>query len=183
MIRLSRVGAIAVVSALGVVAAGVFDTSPHSNESTPSQPAAETSARIPPPAVGPPSTVAVGVVTGPTTPANDDLFLEPIDVARRGLEAWGRFAASGDLDEVASWFSSGPQWERFVEETKRGGVDGVAYSVSLTEVEVSEVEDEAVVLGRVVFVRTGEAAQVFRWRIVLVFEGREWRIWTVEEAE
>lgn len=181
----SRVGALVVVLLLGLLAAAAIGLSESTTEmaapmSPPEGPVLSPEVPQSTSSVARLGTTVTTVVAAPTTVH----VLEPVEVARGGLAAWGRFAASSDLDEVAPWFSpEGPQWERFVEEGEGEGVGPPAYIVSLTDQEVSETGREVIVTGRVVFTRTGEASQSYRWRIVLVSDGDEWRIWTVEEAD
>lgn len=103
------------------------------------------------------------------------------------MAAWGRFAAGGDLSEVEDWFSAdGPQFRRFTEEapallTKPGGEH--SYRVTVSELEVVERGDTAEASARVVFVRTGEPSQPFRWDFDLRRSVAGWKVWTVSEAD
>src|SRR5690606_31550154 len=101
-------------------------------------------------------------------------------VAAEGLAAWGRLAASGDLDEVRGLFADdGPQMELFESET---GVGGLPYAVTFEEEDRVVTGEEARLNGIVRFVRTGEPTQSFRWTVVLRQSNGEWSIWTVEET-
>jgi hypothetical protein len=111
----------------------------------------------------------------------------PLDVVTEGMAAWGRFAAEGDLDTVAPWFSAGgPQWHQFEEEAADLAavpLGGSPYSVVVDEPAIAGDGEEMRVEARVTFVRTREPSQTFEWIIVLRPEGGGWRIWTVEESQ
>ena len=114
----------------------------------------------------------------PTTAADVG---DPAVVAAEGLAAWGRLAASGDLDDVRGLFADdGPQMELFESEP---GVGGLPYAVTFKEEERVVTGEEARLSGVVRFVRTGEPTQSFRWTVVLRQSGGEWSIWTVEETQ
>ena len=107
----------------------------------------------------------------------------PESASREALAAWGRFAASGDLAVVRVWFvPDGPQFERFADEAREGGVGGDPYSVTLEVTDALTLQDSAQVTGRVVFVRTGEPSQSFNWSIELVRRDGRWLVWTVDEV-
>lgn len=108
---------------------------------------------------------------------------DPVAVIRHGLAAWGRFAASRDLDEVEPWFAvEGPQYLQFIEEADTApAVGGPAYSVTFDPLEIDAADPDRI-RGRVVFVRTGEASQGFDWWIVLRRLDSRLQIWTVEEG-
>ncbi|HSJ35311.1 MAG TPA: hypothetical protein VLB85_09675 [Acidimicrobiia bacterium] len=108
---------------------------------------------------------------------------DPVAVIRQGLAAWGRFAASRDLDDVEPWFAvEGPQYLQFIEEAATApAVGGPAYSVTFDPLEVDAADPDRI-RGRVVFVRTGEASQGFDWWIVLRRLDSRLQIWTVEEG-
>lgn len=109
---------------------------------------------------------------------------EPIAVVNAGLEAWGEFAVTGDLEVLEPWFDpDGPQFAQF--RTEASTLSSVPpgdppYSVTFEEIGQETVEGEIRLHGRVVFVRTGEPSQSFDWVIVLR-EGETWQIWTIEE--
>lgn len=117
----------------------------------------------------------VAPATGSSPPSTAPLSV--LEIVEEGLSAWGRFATSGDLGEMTPWFhADGPQYARFVEEASdllASPLGPPHYSVILTEEET----EGSVVTGRVVFARTGEPSQSFRWRIVV----RDRQIWTVAE--
>lgn len=151
-------------------------------------------ATTPPPTSGevlPVSTVGVvSVTTGDPTGSSSSAPTGDGDVPRvveEALAAWGRFAVSGDLDEVEPFFVvDGPQYRLFVEEavTLAGSPPGPPPYRVLVEIfdvvrDVAEVRVEA----RVRFVRTGEPSQSFRWVIVVRRIGHDWKVWTVEEGD
>lgn len=136
-----------------------------------------------------PIRAATSSTAGPDRPLPSTVPASPPDprtVLSDGLEAWGRFGVTGDLDTLAPWFSSdGPQWERFESEAPELSADPLGdppYRVTVEAGDLKGDAEEMTVVGRVTFVRTGEPSQTFRWRIVLRNETDGWRIWTVEEA-
>ena len=119
----------------------------------------------------------VGVTSAPSLDS-------PESVTREALAAWGRFAASGDLAVVRAWFAlDGPQYGRFAKEARWGGVGGDPYAVTLEVIDELTLPGSAQVTGRVVFVRTGEPSQSFRWSIELVRGDGRWLVWTVDEVD
>lgn len=109
-----------------------------------------------------------------------------VSVVEEAMAAWGRFAVSGDLDEVEPFFVvDGPQYRLFVEEsaTLAAAAPGPPpYRVLVETFEVLKDAGEERVTARVRFVRTGEPSQSFRWVIVVRRVGGEWKVWTVEEG-
>lgn len=107
-------------------------------------------------------------------------------MVEEALTAWGRFGVTGDLEEVAPWFiTEGPQYQTFVEEAaviSARPPGPPPYTVTASEVKVEKTDGEIRVSARVVFIRTGEPSQVFRWVIVLRRRADGWRVWTVEDS-
>lgn len=106
---------------------------------------------------------------------------EPLDVVRRGLRAWGRFAVTGDLGEVDQWFDpNGPQFARFVEEAGFSRVAGPPYTVDIRNPNVDVNDSTASVRGRVTFTKAGEGPRSYDWTIILERSDGSWIIWTVK---
>lgn len=102
-----------------------------------------------------------------------------IQAAAHALNAWARFASTGDLSMVGEAFvEGGPQYEQLRSEI--GSIEpGSAYTFSLTEATVIA---EGVVRGLVTVSRSGEPDQVFQWDIELDREGDCWRLWSVRTS-
>ncbi len=132
--------------------------------------------------------VVVGSVTTSSVPrdpvSSASVTTRPaglVDVVRRGLSAWGRFAVTGDLGEVELWFATdGPQYARFVDEAGGARVGGPAYSVDLQSPEVEVKGSTAFVRGQVTFARAEEPSRSYDWTVVLERREESWVIWTVK---
>lgn len=179
--RASRMAALSVLAALvGAVAVAATSSSPPPSsfgEATPP----------PSPTTGRPvsSTDAVTVaepvpVIGTEVRSAGGSVEEAVNAA---MEAWGRFAVSGDLDEVSGWFAGdGPQYRQFEEEAEELASDQIGpppYSVVVENLRVESSESEARAGGRFVFVRTGEASRSYTWVVVLTRRDGRWLVWTV----
>lgn len=185
MIRPSRLaGAVVVLLVGGAAFVGIDHGRGRSAEMTPSvvQPVRREAALAIPSSTTVRSTPTT---TAPTTFATR-LASDPMTVVHEGIEAWGLFAVTGDLSVVQPWFSlAGPQYELFEREARGNAgiaLGGEPYAVTLQDETLTEAGDTAQVRGRVVFVRTGEPSQPFRWTIDLVWESERWLIWTVSET-
>lgn len=126
---------------------------------------------------------------GPSTPraaAAKGAKAEAVEVASAALQAWGRFAVSGRLDELTSYFDpDGPQFARF----RREVVDLAAhpagppvYRFAMTDATAKREGDDWVVRGPVVVSRSGETDQQFSWELVVRRKGEGWAVWTVRES-
>lgn len=185
MIRPGRVAAAAVVAALAAALAwtGVLDHSPPRDPPGSVAPSAPPSVPV---TVRSPSTVATRRADRPivrTTAVERDV----LTVVTEGLAAWGQFAVSGDLAHVAPWFDAGgPQFAQFEDEAGNLSIEPLGnppYTVLLEDPVVDRIGADAAVVGRVIFVRTGEPSQSFHWRLV-VREGIDGpKIWTVEALD
>lgn len=104
---------------------------------------------------------------------------DPASAAAAALDAWGEFAATGDLSIVETVFDrDGPQYAQLSsEEVDPSG--GVPYDVTIEQPEVTVEGDVAHVRGTVVWSRVGEAEQRYEWSIELHRAAGEWRLWTV----
>lgn len=136
-------------------------------------------------------TIRVGSVAVPSADASSSTSM-PVTgergvlwVVEEAMAAWGRFAVSGDLEEVEPFFVvDGPQYRQFVEEAAALAVAPPGPPPYRVLVETSNVvrdAAEAQVEAGVRFVRTGEPSQSFRWVVVLRIVGDDWKVWTVEE--
>lgn len=99
------------------------------------------------------------------------------------MAAWGRFAVTGDLEEVSPWFApDGPQYRQFEEEAEMlssAPIGPPPYTVLVEDLHVEEWDGGARAEGGFVFVRTGEPSQSFHWVIELTRRGGRWQVWTV----
>jgi hypothetical protein len=94
------------------------------------------------------------------------------------LDAWARFAASGDLDHLAGHFVvDGPQYRQLSDEAAEDREwDGRDYQFGIAD---AEVVAPGQVVGTVTVRRDGEVTMTARWEFDLrPIEGR-WQIWTV----
>ena len=113
--------------------------------------------------------------------------LAPVDVVVGGFDAWGEFAASGDLAAVAPWFVDGsPQWSQFEAELPDLPLDGLAvplvFSVGRVDVVSTEADRIVLVAGGEVS-RSGFVTEDFSWLVELVRSGGGWQVWAVQEAQ
>ena len=113
--------------------------------------------------------------TTPTTVATD----ERVPAARAGLAAWGRFAASGDLADLAGTFDeSGPQYRQLA--ASASGVGGAPYTVTIDDAQVAAVDDHTTeVTVTAEWSRPDEVIQRYRWTIELRRTDTTWQVWTV----
>jgi hypothetical protein len=109
-----------------------------------------------------------------------------VGVASGALEAWGRFAVSGRLEELTPYFDpDGPQFAQF----RREAADLVAhptgppeYHFAMSGATAERKGDDWVVRGPVLVSRPGEADQHFIWELVVRQKGVVWAVWTVRES-
>jgi hypothetical protein len=124
-----------------------------------------------------------------TSPSRPPANLEPPveRAARAALDAWARFASTGDLDALAVSFDpAGPQMARLRWEAASmpGRLDpSYAFSLRGLSASTGRNQDEQVVRVDVVLSRSVEADQVFAWELVMRRAGREspWLLWTVRD--
>jgi hypothetical protein len=121
-------------------------------------------------------------VARPATPTQ----VPVVAAAREALAAWGRFAISGDLDEVNPYFAhGGPQYLRLESEAPRLAANPLgppAYSFEFPSPTVLTVSaDRTIVRGVITFARAGEAARTFRWDLKMEWSEakQRWLLWTV----
>ena len=105
------------------------------------------------------------------------------------LVAWGDFAVTGDLTRVRLVFSAGgPQLTQLEDEAARitppADTSVPGYLVTLTEPRAEVASDTATITGTVIWSRTAEADQTYRWAIELhqVADGT-WRLFTVRTVD
>ena len=95
------------------------------------------------------------------------------------VDAWGSFAATGDIRLVSEWFAvDGPQYAQLVSEVDSilpGGVYDFAL-VDAVVVEPGLVRGFVTVTGE-----TGEP-QTYHWDIELVEQDNRWKVWTVRTS-
>ena len=133
-----------------------------------------------------PSTTSASTTatSAPTMPAAET-EAEVLAAARGALEAWGRFAVTGDLEPLGPWFAAdGPQYAQLVEEStalKAAPLGDPPYVVTLESATASlDAEGRAVVEGSVSFTRTGEATQRLEWRMTFHPGPQGWTLWSVQ---
>lgn len=126
--------------------------------------------------------------TGEAPPKTETSFAEVEDprvtAAQAALRAWGRFAGSADLGELAGHLvPDGPQYRQLASDV---GVPGPVraharrYEVTLKDARLGEASPgEAIVIGTVVWTRSGEQDQRYTWELDLRSDGNAWRLWTV----
>lgn len=142
-------------------------------------------------AVGVAATVLAGgpgPSAGPPPPTTPVRLTVTIDQAvEASLDAWARFAGTGDLAVLAESFDpAGPQYERLRAEApalaSRPAV-GSVFTVEIGSVMAGRDADEQIVSADVVLARPGEADQHFAWDLVMrhLPASERWVLWTVRE--
>lgn len=102
-----------------------------------------------------------------------------LTVVRSAMTAWGAFAGSGELEQVARWFDvDGPQYARFAEEAPAIR-PGPSYIFTVSH---AETVAPGVVRAVVAVERAGEPTQGFVWDIELVAGPGGLRVWTVRSS-
>jgi hypothetical protein len=135
-----------------------------------------------PPGAGPPS-VGPDAGQAPARPTSESVE----DAARAALDAWARFADSGDVDHLGVAFDrGGPQFARLQSEARvlaTRPAAGARYSFTATGLRVSPrgQDEERVVEADVVVSRAGETDQRFAWQLVMRNSEGQWRLWTVRD--
>lgn len=114
--------------------------------------------------------------------------IEPVEeAARAALDAWARFANTGDVDQLGGVFDrGGPQFARLQAEAPVVGgrpAGGAPYAFTATAMKVAagSSAEERVVVADVVVSRPGETDQRFAWELVMRKSEDRWRLWTVRE--
>lgn len=152
-------------------------TGPTAELQPPRGPATEAAEAVPPPRPAPEAQIAAG-------PSDVEL----LTVAGDAVAAWGRFAGTGDLAEVADQYvTDGPQYAQFAAEApaRQAEAGGPPYRFTLTEAAVlgDQPAGDRLVRGTLELTREGQPAQRFRWdlRLRRVADGT-WRVWTVLDS-
>lgn len=112
-----------------------------------------------------------------------------VDGARAALDAWGRFAVSGDLSQIGATFApGGPQLERLRAEAPQieahpPGTPPYTFTLTNETVLGGASADERIVRGDVVVSRPNEEDQHFQWDLVLHRTESRWLLWTVRQSQ
>lgn len=120
----------------------------------------------------------------PTTVAVDPRIV----AVQNALTAWGEFVADGDPERLKPWFAEdGPQYRQLAEEAPElAARPGTSYSVTTEDESVTAAagEEEAVVESHVTWTQPAEAAQEYKWDVVLrrAEDGR-WLLWTIRPLD
>jgi hypothetical protein len=112
--------------------------------------------------------------------------VQVVRVASGALQAWGRFAVSGRIEELTSYFDpDGPQFAQFRREAAELAAHPTGppeYRFAMSDATAERKGDDWVVRGPVVVSRPGEADQRFIWELVVRQKGVGWAVWTVRES-
>lgn len=114
----------------------------------------------------------------------------PLEPAQQALDAWGRFAVTGDLEELDGHFHpDGPQYAQLRDEApdvRARGDGGFPYSFGIEDASIEDASVDTLHAGRallhveVALNRPGEPTRLLRWELDLVHEPHHgWRVWTV----
>lgn len=122
------------------------------------------------------TSVALTTTVAPAEPG-------PIEGAQAALDAWGRFAGSGDLGELRSHFA--PDGEQLAQLRLQAGAVAVGepYRVRLENPSAHDDGDGMTVIGDVVWTRAGEPEQRYRWAIELQRAPVGWLLTTVRTVD
>ena len=112
----------------------------------------------------------------------------PVEKAvRAALDAWAKFASTGDLGPVRATFDpAGPQLARLNSEAagvkaRPAGGGPYTFSAKVFGVGSGRDRDEQLVTADVVVTRSGEADQRFTWELVMRHTDGRWLLWTVRD--
>ena len=98
-----------------------------------------------------------------------------IEAATAAVEAWGSFAAAGDIGLVDEWFAvDGPQYAQLQREAD-SILPGGVYNFALEDAVVVE---RGLVRGTVTITGRNRESQTYHWDIELIHQGT-WKVWTV----
>ena len=99
-----------------------------------------------------------------------------IEAATAAVEAWGSFAATGDIRLVDRWFAlDGPQYAQLRSEAD-SILPGGVYDFALAE---GVVVMPGLVRGTVTITGGNGATQTYLWDFELIHQDNHWRVWTV----
>ena len=111
----------------------------------------------------------------------------PLEAAQDALDAWGRFAVTGDLGELDGHFHpDGPQYAQLLDEAPAVGARGDGGPPYEFQIEDATVEVLKARRARlhvdVTLTHPSEAARQYQWQVVLVAgPDDDWRLWTVSD--
>jgi hypothetical protein len=115
-------------------------------------------------------------VTSAERTIDERVGIGEIEAATAAVEAWGSFAATGDLSLVEVWFAvDGPQYAQLLSEVD-SILPGGIYDFALAD---SVVIGPGLVRGSVTVTGGGGESQVYLWDIELVQQDGHWKVWTV----
>ena len=101
--------------------------------------------------------------------------LGEIEAATAAVEAWGSFAATGDIGLVDGWFAiDGPQYEQLQSEA-----DSILPGVYDFVLADGVVVGPGLVRATVTITGGNGETQTYLWDIELVHEHNHWKVWTV----
>jgi hypothetical protein len=99
-----------------------------------------------------------------------------IEAATAAVEAWGSFAATGDIGLVESWFAvDGPQYAQLQSEAD-SILPGGVYDFALAD---GVVIGPGLVRGTVTITGRNGESQTYLWDIELIQQHNHWKVWTV----
>lgn len=109
--------------------------------------------------------------------------------ARAALDAWARFASTGDVAALRDTFDpAGPQLARLSAEApsvaaRAAGGPPYSFSATVLYITTGRNQDEQLVAADVVLSRAGKPDQRFAWELVLRRSGPDagWLLWTVRD--
>ncbi|MDF1597367.1 MAG: hypothetical protein P1T08_14915 [Acidimicrobiia bacterium] len=105
-----------------------------------------------------------------------------IAAAQDALDAWARFASTGDLAVLDGFLDpAGPQYAQLFGEASTIGSDEATYSFTLVEPTAAMRDGFPVVSGTVIIARDGETVDEVVWDLHLIEGGTRWLLWTVED--
>jgi hypothetical protein len=99
-----------------------------------------------------------------------------IEAATAAVEAWGSFAATGDIGLVDEWFAvDGPQYAQLRSEAD-SILPGGVYDFALAE---GVVVMPGLVRGTVTITGGDGESQTYLWDFELIHQDNHWKVWTV----
>jgi hypothetical protein len=99
-----------------------------------------------------------------------------LEAATAAVEAWGSFAATGEIGLVDGWFAvDGPQYAQLQSEADSILAGGI-YDFALAE---GVVVEPGLVRGTVTITDGKGESQTYLWDIELIHQDNHWKVWTV----
>jgi hypothetical protein len=119
--------------------------------------------------------------------ATEDLPEPLTEATHAGVDAWSKFAVTGDPAVLGSAFvSDGPQWRQFEAEaaawTDPPGGEPMRFEIRQYRLRHLD-STTATVWVEVEASRTGFVSEVFGWDFDLILDNGQWRVWTVVPAD